>query len=538
MQFDVRPTCSLEQPDLSNVSFSALREGSSPPWATATSCPMEFAHRLSQQDERLLRVGREISQAVKELSPNPEYGFAEPRALAVGGFVRDTAMNLRPKDLDVEVYGVDPVELKALLNKLYPEKVDVIGESFRVLQVHLNDGLNIDVSIPRRDSKVGPKHRDFVVQGDPTLTVADAARRRDFTWNSMAADLLTGEIIDPFGGLTDLEQGMLRVTDPSHFTEDPLRVYRAAQFTGRFQLEIEPQTMLLLSGMVSEGALDNLPSKRVTDELSKLLLKSEKPSVGFELMQILGMTRRYFPDVEALAHVPQDSEHHPEGDVFVHTMMVIDAAASLIRDPGRTYSEREELKIMLGALCHDFGKPVTTGVNDEQIRSADHGGAGEAPVKDFFRTLEYGGEIEKSVVTSTVTHHRPGELYHGLETGGTNEQVYVNEVRKFMRSTGPDDLDFLLAVAEADSRGRGLPDAATAAYPPVVKLLAVAELHDLRREATEKLVTGRDLIAFGVKPSRLFGEIIAEVEKARDDGLIQTRAEALEMVREILAERP
>src|SRR5437588_9378017 len=175
------------------------------------------------------------------------------RALLVGGCVRDALMDVQPKDWDVEVYGVEPARLRELLESF--GRVDAVGEAFTVYKL----GNDLDVSLPRRERKAGRGHRAFVIEGDPAMTIEEAARRRDFTVNAILEDPLDGELLDPFGGRRDLELKLLRTVWPETFVEDSLRVLRAAQFAARFEFDIEPRTVELCRAV----DLTDLPAERI-----------------------------------------------------------------------------------------------------------------------------------------------------------------------------------------------------------------------------------------------------------------------------------
>src|SRR5829696_7085696 len=235
------------------------------------------------------------------------------RALLVGGCVRDALMGTQPKDWDLEVYQLDAQRLREILNQFGP--VSVVGEAFTVYKL----GRDLDVSIPRRERKSGRGHKAFVIEGDPEMSVRDAARRRDFTINAILQDPLTAELIDPFDGRQDIERRMLRVVSADTFAEDSLRVLRAAQFASRFQFDIDPETVELCKAI----DLSDLPSERIWGELEKLLLRSPRPFVGLRWLRDLLVVKKLFPEIQALIDVPQDSEWHPEGDVFVHTQLTL-----------------------------------------------------------------------------------------------------------------------------------------------------------------------------------------------------------------------
>src|SRR2546428_2838837 len=295
------------------------------------------------------------------------------RALLVGGCVRDELMGKQPKDWDLEMYGIEPARLRELLDQF--GNVNVAGEAFTVYKL----GADVDVSLPRREHKTGRGHRAFLIEGDPAMTFAEAAARRDFTINAILQDPLSGEIIDPFRGRDDLESKVLRAVSEDTFGEDSLRVLRASQFAARFEFEIEPGTVELCRAI----DLTDLPSERIWGELEKLLLRASRPSIGLGWLRELGAIDQLFPEIKALIDVSQDPEWHPEGDVFVHTLLVVDRARELIDD----LSHARQVTVMLAALCHDFGKPPTTEFIEGRWRSRGHEEAGIEPTLSFIDKL-------------------------------------------------------------------------------------------------------------------------------------------------------
>jgi tRNA nucleotidyltransferase (CCA-adding enzyme) len=418
-----------------------------------------------------------------------------------------------------------------------------------VIKLAFGEGLAFDVSIPRRESKSGPGHKDFKVQGDPAMSVEEAARRRDFTMNSISADPLTGEYFDPFNGIHDLDQRVLRVTDHERFQDDPLRVYRAVQFTARMGLSVDPESFALMQEMVERGDLAYLKPERVTEELKKLLLKGEKPSLGFELARQLGIVEKYWPELHALIGVEQEPEWHPEGDVWIHTMMVVDEAAKIIRRtedaPGfrrwittEDYAQREKEKtqVMLGALCHDFGKPSTTKPMEKdgvmRIRSLGHEEAGEAPTRAFCDRLKFSKDEVEAAVSVAREHLKPFVFAKQLEDGKVEQLTYVNMLRKLLKRIHPTPWNVLVAASEADSRGRTVPGCKTKTNNAGETLRHAVIEHKLDLAPTKKLLDGRDLIgAFGMKPGPEIGQWQKAAEEARDAGEIKTKEEALEWVR-------
>ncbi len=312
------------------------------------------------------------------------------RALLVGGWTRDRLLGLDSKDYDMEVFGLPLRRLEELLSGF--GEVIAVGRAFGVLKIK---GVPLDIALPRKDSKVGRGHRGFVVDLDPDLDFADAARRRDLTINSIGYDPLDGILLDPHGGEYDLRAGILRATDPSRFAEDSLRGLRVAQFLARFEMRPDDRLLELCAGL----DLSDLPGERLHEEFRKLLLQAERPSLGFEFLRTTGLLR-FFPELAAMIGVPQDPAWHPEGTVWEHTLLVLDQEAGL-----RTGEPDRDWVLMLGALCHDLGKPLTT-VTDEagRIRSPGHEPAG-VPVCEAFLARIRASSGVTAQVSGLVRHH-------------------------------------------------------------------------------------------------------------------------------------
>ncbi|HVE59129.1 MAG TPA: HD domain-containing protein [Pyrinomonadaceae bacterium] len=438
------------------------------------------------------------------------------RAMLVGGCVRDDLMGIKPKDWDLEIYGIEPVKLREILNNF--GEVNAVGEAFTVYKV----GQDLDVALPRRERKTGRGHRGFVVEGDKDMPFEEAARRRDFTINAIMQDALTGEIIDCFGGRDDIENKILRVVSRDTFAEDSLRVLRAAQFAARFEFEIEPETQEICRAI----DLTDLPKERIWGELEKLLLKSEKPSIGLQYFYDLGIANQLFPELVALVGVPQEPEWHPEGPVDVHTLMVVDEARKLIDD----LEFAKQVTVMLGALCHDFGKPPTTKFFDGRWRSHAHDEAGVEPTLSFLDTLGIftldGYDVRSQIVQLVRYHLTPGMFYKSKPGDGA--------FRRLARKVEP---DLLYRVAKADSLGRNpewLPkEKWFKAEAQEWFIKKVRELN-IERKAPPAILMGRHLIELGLNPSPQFKNIIDAVYEKQLDGQIQNLDEAIAEARQIL----
>jgi len=425
------------------------------------------------------------------------------RALLVGGCVRDLLLGRTPKDVDVEVFGVPSAQLRGLLEQL--GRVDAVGESFTVYKV-----AGLDVAIPRRESKTGRGHKGFTVMGDPGMPVEEAARRRDFTINAISRDPLTGDIVDPFEGRADLEARRLRVVDPHTFIDDSLRVLRAVQFAARFELSVDDETRALLRSI----PIDDLPSERIWGEVEKLLLLADRPSIGLRLAKDIGIIDRVFPEMAALDGCPQDAEWHPEGDVWIHTLMVVDQAHARIEGLERGPA----VTMMLGAICHDLGKPATTAMIDGRWRSPGHEAAGVAPTTALLDRLNVhsldGYDVRGQVLGLVTEHMRPGAFHKTPKNVGDGA---------FRRLALKVNLELLARFAEADCQGRtGAFDcSASAWFVDRARALGVSEA------APPPIVLGRHLLARGMTPGPEMGRVLRDLYEKQLDGAFTTVEEAL-----------
>jgi tRNA nucleotidyltransferase (CCA-adding enzyme) len=439
------------------------------------------------------------------------------KAYLVGGAVRDALLGLPFKDYDVEVYGLPAERLRDVLSSV--GHVNTVGEAFTVYKVSGLPGLAdaVDVSIPRRDSKVGPGHRGIAVQGDATLSVEEAARRRDFTINALLYDPRENRVVDPYGGRADLEARRLRAVDASTFGEDPLRALRAVQFAARFELAVEPETAALCARM----PLHELPAERIFGEIEKLLLKAKRPSIGLSLMREWGMLASLLPELVPLADTPQEPEWHPEGDVWTHTLLAVDKATEEIAG----LDHPRALTVMLAVLCHDLGKPATTRFERDRWRSPGHEEAGVPPttaVLDRLNVHTFLGYDVRAQVLALVAHHlKPGQLYED------RERVTDGAIR---RLAGKCESLLLYHVARADCLGR------TGNFPPVAMewfMEKVREL-DVAARPPEPLLRGRDVLALGLAPGPAVGRIVKEVYERQLDGAVVTHDDALAEARRLL----
>ena len=433
------------------------------------------------------------------------------RGFLVGGAVRDAHLDRRVIDFDIEVFGLSPQALQQALERHW--KIDTVGASFAVFKLR---HLPIDVSLPRRERKTGSRHGDFMVEADPEMPLGEATRRRDFTINSILFDPLDGDIEDPFEGRKDLEARVLRHTS-ERFGEDPLRVLRGMQLCARFVLEAAPETIEICRRMTTEG----LARDRVFEEWRKLLLQGEDIESGLAFLRDTGWTD-YFPELAALIDCPQDPQWHPEGDVWVHTLHVMNAFAKERLGKGE---EREDLVVGLACLCHDLGKPATTREEGGRIRSRGHEAGGEGPTRTFLARLTQQSDLVEDVVPLVREHLKPRQLYEA--------SAGESAVRRLANRVGR--IDRLVRVAQADAAGR--PPLPADGDPSAAWLLARAQELALADRRPRPLVMGRHLIERGMSPGPRFGPLLELCFEAQLDGAFHTLEEGLSYLESVLARR-
>jgi tRNA nucleotidyltransferase (CCA-adding enzyme) len=438
------------------------------------------------------------------------------RALVVGGWVRDQLRGVASKDVDIEVFGLEQERLAGVLAPF--GRVEAVGQSFPVYKlIPADSNTAIDVALPRRESKHGRGHKGFVVEGDPGMSIIEAARRRDFTINAISWDPLTGTYEDPFHGRADLEHRVLRAVDLDTFGDDSLRVLRAIQFAARFGFSLDARTADVCRAL----PLDDLPPERVWTEIEKLLLQAARPSIGFALALDWGVIARVLPEMAPLVGCEQEPEWHPEGDVWTHTLMVIDKARELNGDLDRP----RLMTVMLGAICHDLGKPPTTAFIDGRIRSLDHEQAGVEPTVSLLDRLNIhtidGFDVRGQVVGLVANHLKPG-MFRKAERVGDGA---------FRRLAQKVDLELLARVAKADCLGRtGSFDCSAMDW-----FLERARELGVEHQPPAPLLLGRHLLALGLQPGPRVGEILKQVYEKQLDGEVTTVDAAIAEAKRILA---
>jgi len=371
-------------------------------------------------------------------------------AIIVGGAIRDHFLKKRIKDYDIEVYGLESIEeLEDILKPF--GAVNVVGRSFGVLKF-VYDREEYDFSFPRVENKVSKGHRGFEVICDGNLDFKEASRRRDFTINSMGYNIQSGVLLDPFNGIKDIQDKILRAVDGKSFIEDPLRVYRAIQFSARFNYTLSNDTEILCKNMVKDALLDELAEERVYQEWVKLFLKSDKPSIGFNLMKRLGVLR-YFPELEEL-----------NSTLWSFTMSYIDRAVEYKTDNSRT-----NLTLLFATLS----------INIEKKKR-----------KSLLYRLTNNHKLIASIVNLVEYYHIPNQLY--------KSRADDSEIRILSTKV---NISLLTKLVESD-----IENIKSAQW-----LYRNAKRLNVEERAPKPIIKGRDLIRVGLEPSPQFKDILNEL---------------------------
>ena len=424
------------------------------------------------------------------------------RAILVGGTLRDHLLsihfpdefnNIKSKDVDIEVHGdTNFDQLSDVLSNI--GKISLVGKSFGVIKLSVGEE-DFDLSLPRRENSTGDKHTDFSVSFD-NVSEKDAFKRRDFTINSIGLDIVADEWVDHFNGLEDILSRTLRVTDSKTFMEDPLRVFRAVQFASRFNLSIEKETLSLLQLITTSGQLDSLPKERVGEEMKKLLLKSEKPSVGLNIMREIGIIKHFFSELHALIGVPQNPVWHPEGCVWVHTCMAVDAMSKL-----KTGKNERDFLFLVTLLVHDLGKAEFTKIGEDgNITSIGHEVGGIEPAKKFMKKFIGSKDFIREVLILVKEHLAPPLLFRA--------NAGQKAIRRLAVRLHPFSIESLALISKADSLGRMTENAINGVSKSSDWILLEAEKLNIKDQAEKPIIQGRDLIQFGIAPGPKFKEIL------------------------------
>jgi tRNA nucleotidyltransferase (CCA-adding enzyme) len=424
--------------------------------------------------EKIAGLSEEIIKAI----------LAKGKIYEVGGAVRDKYISpiLPDKDKDYLVTGIPLDELCFLLKEF--GKVDLVGKSFGVIKFlpfkRFEGETVFDIALPRKEYSTGPGHKDFKVNYDHKLKVEDDLNRRDFTINAMAEDLSTGKLVDPLNGKNDIKKGLIRITNPDSFKDDPLRMLRAIQFAARFEFQLEGVTLASLKQ--NAELISTISPERIQEELNKLLLKAKYPSSGFRLMQSTGLLEKILPELAASVGVDQPGGYHAH-DVFEHSILTADSAP-------------RELVIRLAALLHDVSKPETRELTKEGGATFyGHEKKGSRVARRVLQRLRYSNQIIDQVSLLVDKHM--------FTTGVTDKGV-----RRLIRRMGQELIFPLLDLRRADvvAQGKGGNTQDVDELEERIKLEIEKKppfgLRDLA-------INGNDIMStFKIEPSPLVGQIL------------------------------
>jgi poly(A) polymerase len=412
----------------------------------------------------------------------------------VGGCVRDRLLGDHPKDYDIAT-NAHPNEL---LN--YFPKAETVGAHFGVVLVRGGPGVHVEVATFRSDHSYSDGRRPDRVEfeSDPRQDVL----RRDFTINALLEDPVTGEILDYVGGRQDLRAGLVRaIGNPiRRFEEDRLRMLRAVRFAARLGFEIEEETFAAIRQLAP--LIHEIAAERIRDELVRILTEGGARR-GFELLDRSGMLAEILPEVKAMQGVAQPPQFHPEGDVWTHTLLMLEK----LDHPPPT--------LAMGVLLHDVGKPPTFRVAD-RIRFDGHVEAGVEAGARILERLKFSGDDSARILALISNHMRFKDV----------QSMRESTLKRFLRLPYFDEhlelnrLDCLSSHGCLDS------------WEFVSHKRATLPAEEIR---PPRLLTGQDLIAEGFEPGPAFGKALEEIETAQLEGQIGTREEALRIARAVLA---
>jgi tRNA nucleotidyltransferase (CCA-adding enzyme) len=420
-------------------------------------------------------------QKVKEIARSVKQSGG--RALIVGGYVRDKLIGKPCKDIDVECYNIEPELLKIILSE--HGNVDCVGESFKVYKVSWSaygKRFEIDVSIPRVDKKVGEGHRGFMVEGNPNASFEEAARRRDFTINAIMFDPLTEEHIDPFNGINDINNKIIKAVDPNYFIEDSLRVLRAMSFSARFNFRVDENTIELCRRI----ELSDLPKERIWEEFEKMLLKSEKPWKGIIEADVLGIVDNIFPQLKPM--IKNRDKSYP----FFNPM---DGVVHFCKD----YSNEERLVILMSCLC--------AYINEEDFES----------FLDSVGVICAGSKVKDSIVRLVKDFDTPFKFrYAEVESPEGYRCANEGDFRRLSQRVNPRLLTICASMVEED----------TAKW-----FINKMEKYDVADGPPKPILSGKHLIEMGMAPGKRMGTLIKSVYELQLDGFINNLEQAKQVAK-------
>jgi len=352
------------------------------------------------------------------------------RIYEVGGAVRDRYLRVEAdvKDRDYLVTGIPYDELTKILGRY--GRVDLVGKSFGVIKfTQFINGrpCTFDISLPRKEFSTGVGHKDFNVSFDPYLRIEDDLLRRDFTINAMALALDSDTLVDPLGGLVDLEKRSLRMTSENSFIEDPLRMLRAVQLAARFEFTVEPETFEAIKKHAA--LISTISAERVAEEFNKLLERAKKPSIGFRLMQETGLLKELIPELENCVGVTQPGGFH-KYDVFEHALRAVDVC-------------RPDLRLRMAALFHDITKPIHKRPTETGASFYGHENSSARTAVEVLNRFRYAKDFIREVAVLVERHM-------------FTTQVTDKGLRRLVRRVGVNLIFDLLDLRRADVIAQGM----------------------------------------------------------------------------------
>ena len=422
------------------------------------------------------------------------------RPVLVGGAVRDYLLGVIPKDFDIETYGLDARALSLAIERV--AKVHSVGKCFGVFKAKVN-GMEIDVTLPRREKKVGLGHRGFEVDYDPSMSFAEAASRRDFTINAIGIELATGELLDPWGGVNDLNAKVIRHVSNS-FDEDPLRVLRACQFSARFGFPIAAETVEKCLSLRDE--LATLSTERIWEEFKKMLLKSPKPSVGLVAMEATGALG-LFPELVRL----RATDHNPASQTggWDHSRLVLDACVSIKKE--ENLDDHESLVLMLAALCQNLGKPLTASHVDGLTHNQDAKKAEDTPLTSLLGRMGCPPFLVDRVAVLVHEHDQSYPLWRQSK----DQRVEDGTIRRLALRVPIRTLCRLILANDRATKSMG-------SLEPCAKvngLLERSKALGVLEHPPQPILQGRHLQGLGVRPGPMMGVLLKEAFEAQLDAV-------------------
>lgn len=453
---------------------------------------------------------------------------------AVGGYVRDILRGVPSEDVDLLITR-HPLE--KIIEKLEPYgRVDLVGKSFGIIKFTI-DNKTYDIALPRKDIRRPTEvasHKDFIIQADPFLPIEKDLERRDFRCNSMALRLKDGKLIDPFGGAEDVRAKIIRLTNPTAFPEDPLRVLRVARFASVLEFSVDPEIYEICKGIDLSG----LSVERINEELFKILLQSRLPSRGLEEMFRLSALKKLYPELYHLTLTLQDPIYHPEKDeygnhtVWYHTKLTVDQGqrvADLVSLPSG-----KRLALLLACLYHDVGKAKTADWEFKKGRMVltnnSHDLVSEKITRDFldrYKIFSWENcDLRELVPLLVRWHHRLSELWQ-------NRQVITKRAFNRLMADVRGEIELLIYLDQADRAGRRARLLTKFDRQALWFKKKLAEWN-ITKETIKPIILGRDLIPLGVEPGPGMGKILKKLYELQLEAAFETKEEGLRLAEEII----